>query len=186
MEERIDEREIICVICPNSCRLTVWHDKAGEIHVKGNQCPRGLPYGKSEYTNPVRMLITTMRVEGGLLPIIPVRSVQPIPKEHLLRSIKVVNDVVCHAPVKMGDVVVKNILGTGVDVIASRNMDSFEGSSKLSHKYDPNDLQETLFHTLIDTFYGGNTQLSHEDRLKLEEAEKTIINRLQKFGLQSK
>ncbi|UYP47892.1 hypothetical protein NEF87_004177 [Candidatus Lokiarchaeum ossiferum] len=185
MEERINEREIICVICPNSCRLTVWRDKEGELHIKGNQCPRGLTYGESEYTNPVRMLITTMRIEGATLPVIPVRSVEPIPKQHLLRSIKVVNDVVCQAPIKMGDVLIKNILGTGIDVIASRSMDTFEGTSKRIHRYNKNDLNETIFHTLVDTFYGGNTQISAEDRLKIEEAEKIIINRLKKFGLQT-
>lgn len=185
MEERINEREIICVICPNSCRLSVWRDKEGELHVKGNQCPRGLTYGKSEYTNPVRMLITTMRIEGGALPVIPVRSTHPIPKQHLLRAIKVVNDVVCHAPIKMGETVIKNIMGTGIDVIASRSMDNLDTRKKEIHRYDVNDLKDTIQHTLIDAFYGGNKQISDEDHLKIEEAEQTIIKRLKKFGLQT-
>src|SRR6056297_1701971 len=108
MQERINEKEFVCVICPNSCRLSVWKDNEGEMHVSGNQCNRGVDYGIKEYTNPERMLITTMRIEGAKLPVIPVRSKTAIPKDQLLAAVKVVNEESCEAPVKMGDVLIPN------------------------------------------------------------------------------
>ncbi len=120
----VNEKEIICVICPNSCRLRVSQDpKTKEINVEGHQCPRGKKYGISEYSNPVRVLITTMRVEKGKLPVIPVRSTEAIPKSLLIEAVKVVNDTHCLAPIKMGDILIDNILNTKISVIASRDID---------------------------------------------------------------
>jgi CxxC motif-containing protein len=93
------------------------------MHVSGNQCIRGEHFGFKEYTNPERMLITTMRIENSKFPVIPVRSQKPLPKDQLLAAVKIVDDHVCNAPVTMGQVVIPNILGTGIDVIASRSMD---------------------------------------------------------------
>ncbi len=122
MDKRIDERNIICIICPNSCRLTVWRDGDGEIHIKGNQCTRGITYGNDEYTNPKRMLITTMQIENGIIPLIPIRSAAPIPKQLIFKAMRLVSERSCEAPVKIGQVLVENILGTGVDIIASRSI----------------------------------------------------------------
>jgi len=121
-QERIDEREIVCVICPNSCRLTVWKDSEEEVHIIGNQCSRGIKYGESEYLNPVRMVITTMRIEGAPYPVIPVRSAEPIPKSLIFQAIKLINRQVCHAPIKMGDILIEDILGTNIPLIPSRSM----------------------------------------------------------------
>ena len=121
-QERKDEREIICVVCPNSCRLTVWKDSEENVHILGNQCVRGITYGESEYLNPVRMVITTMRIEGAPYPVIPVRSEEPIPKPLIFQAIKLINKQVCHAPIKMGDILIEDILGTKISIIASRSM----------------------------------------------------------------
>ncbi len=119
------ERQITCTICPNSCRITAWIDETTEeVHVEGYTCPKGLEYGYNEYTNPVRTLITTMRIENGTLPVIPVRSNSPIPKPKLKEAIGIVNQTICQAPIKMGDIVIENIFDTGINVIASRNMDT--------------------------------------------------------------
>jgi CxxC motif-containing protein len=183
MEERINEKEMICVICPNSCRMSVWKDTQGEIHVSGNQCIRGEKYGIKEYTNPERMLITTMRIEGGKLPVIPVRSREPLPKGELLEAVKIVNDHVCNAPVKMGDVLIENIVGTDIDVIASRDMDEYEEGARVCERYDENDPEEVVHYTLLDAFYNGKTMLSEDEKIHLENVERQIIERLKKFGL---
>ena len=126
-ENYINEKEIICVICPNSCRLTVSEEKdTKEIKVEGHLCPRGKKYGISEYSNPVRMLITTMRIEDGKLPIIPIRSTEAIPKSLLLDAVKIVNEEHCIAPIKMGEILIDNILNTGISVVASRNLDKIK------------------------------------------------------------
>ncbi|MBN2157482.1 MAG: DUF1667 domain-containing protein [Candidatus Lokiarchaeota archaeon] len=117
-----DVPEIICTICPNSCKLQVFEDEQGEIQVEGAGCARGVEYGKEEYLDPKRMLITTIKIENGVLPVLPVRSQVAIPKEKIFDAIKVVNHVSAKAPVQMGDVIIPNLLELGISVIASRSM----------------------------------------------------------------
>ncbi|MCF2141498.1 MAG: DUF1667 domain-containing protein [Candidatus Lokiarchaeota archaeon] len=178
VEERINEKEIVCVVCPNSCRLTVWEDKLGEVHVSGNKCPRGVVYGKSEYTHPVRMLITTMRVEGGVLPVIPVRSEKPIPKELLLKAIKVVNEHYCQAPVKMGQILLRDILGTGVNVIASRDLMQDENKKIAFSIYDEMSPEEIVQQTLVEDLFDKKQNLTFEEKEKLERIKKHLVERL--------
>lgn len=120
---REKQQRMTCVICPNSCRLTVWMEPGSkEIRIEGYICPRGKEFGLNEYTNPVRMIITTIRVEGGTLPVIPVRSRTAIPKAKLKDAFVMINRAVCQAPVTMGQVLIPNIVDTGIDIIASRDM----------------------------------------------------------------
>ncbi len=121
-QERKDEREIICVVCPNSCRLTVWKDSEDKVQITGNQCARGLAYGENEYLHPVRMVITTMRIEDAPFPVIPVRSEEPIPKDLIFQAIKIINKNKCRSPIKVGDILIENILDTKINIIASRSM----------------------------------------------------------------
>ena len=75
----MDKKEFVCIACPNSCKLTVW-EEAGEIHVEGHTCKRGIDHGKNEYTNPMRMLTTTVAIEGGHHRRLSVSSTGEIPK----------------------------------------------------------------------------------------------------------
>ncbi len=117
-----DMKEIICIVCPNSCKLQVFKDETGEVQVEGYGCSRGIQYGKDEYTAPKRTLITTVKIEDGELPVLPVRSKEGIPKGQLFKAMEVVNHVTAKAPVQMGDVIIPNLLGLGIEVIASRSM----------------------------------------------------------------
>ncbi len=115
-------REMICVACPIGCSLVVALDKSGKVvTVAGNQCKRGDEYAITECTSPTRTLTTTAKVVGGIHPLIPVRSAKPLPKQTLRESVKLINAVEIKAPVKIGDVVIANILDTGVDIIASNS-----------------------------------------------------------------
>lgn len=119
-----DTEKITCIICPNSCRLEATMNSDGSITITGHTCPRGEEYGKNEFIAPVRSLITTMRINNGVLPVIPVRSNKPLPKEKIFEAMNVVNQTSVDAPVKMGQVIIQNILGLqGIDVIASRDME---------------------------------------------------------------
>ncbi len=117
-----DMKEIICVICPNSCKLQVFKDENGEVQVENYGCNRGIQYGIDEYTAPIRTLITTVKIEDGELPVLPVRSRVGIPKGDLFKAMEVANHVTTKAPIKMGDVIIPNLLGLGIEVIASRSM----------------------------------------------------------------
>ncbi|AAK79293.1 CxxC motif-containing protein [Clostridium acetobutylicum] len=113
------EIELICICCPKGCHLKV-DDKS--LRVEGNNCPRGAEYGVNEITNPVRTITSTVKVEKGEAVIVPVKTKEPIPKKLTMGCMEEINKAVINAPVKIGDVVIKNVLGTGIDVVATKNV----------------------------------------------------------------
>lgn len=114
--------KLVCIECPVGCEMEV-EEVEGEVKVKGNRCPRGEKYAIQEMRNPRRMLTTTVFVEGGIYPLLPVRSDREIPKGMVRECVKELSKIKVKAPVKMGAVVAKNICKTGVDIIASRGME---------------------------------------------------------------
>ena len=112
-------KELICINCPRGCHLTV--DE--QLNVKGNMCPRGAAYGKQEVTNPTRTVTSTVRISGAELPLCPVKTAQPIPKGKMTDIMVSINRISLRAPVRIGDVVIPDVCGTGVDVVVTRNMD---------------------------------------------------------------
>lgn len=114
------KKDLVCVSCPIGCAITVKLNDAGEVvSVTGNTCKRGESYARQECTHPERMLCTTVKVEGGRLPVVPVKSASPVPKELLVACMQEINQITVQAPVKIGDVVLKNILNTGIDIVAT-------------------------------------------------------------------
>lgn len=118
-------KEFVCIVCPNSCRLTV-SENNGEITVKGNTCKRGLEHGISEYKNPMRMITSTVAVSNGTLPRLSVISTGEVPKTNLNECLEKIYSVSVKAPIKCGDVIISNINDTGVDIVASRSMNKKE------------------------------------------------------------
>ncbi len=117
----MDKEKLVCVSCPMGCHLSVSISN-DEWHIKGNQCKRGITYARSELTNPCRTLTTTVRIIGATFNRIPVRTSSPIPKGIMFDAMKLINTAKVMAPVKVGDIIIRNILDTGVDIIASRSM----------------------------------------------------------------
>lgn len=115
------KHKMICIVCPTGCKLTVTQTSEG-MYVEGALCKRGEVYGVKERTNPTRIVTSTVKIYGGELVRIPVRTESDVPKALILSCMMAINKVVLNAPVKMGDVVIKNILNTGVDLITSRSM----------------------------------------------------------------
>jgi|LAHS01.1.fsa_nt_gb CxxC motif-containing protein len=113
-------KELICINCPRGCHLTV-DDQL--LTVKGNFCPRGAAYGKQEVTNPTRTVTSTVRISGAELPLCPVKTAQPIPKGKMSDIMVSINKITLTAPVHIGDVVIPNVCGTGIAVVATRNME---------------------------------------------------------------
>lgn len=114
-------KEYVCIVCPNSCRLTVTEEN-GEIKVTGNTCKRGEEHGIAEYTHPMRMLTSTVAVTNGILPRLSVVSTDVIPKDQLGECLDEIYRVSIKAPVKCGDIILSNIKNTGVDIVASKSM----------------------------------------------------------------
>lgn len=114
------KKNLTCVACPLGCSITVELDDAGNIlSVTGNTCKRGDAYARTEMTNPTRSLTSTVKVSGGAHPVVPVKSAAPVPKSMLFDCMKEINQVTLQAPVKIGQVVIQNILGTGVDIVTT-------------------------------------------------------------------
>ncbi|MBQ3455072.1 MAG: DUF1667 domain-containing protein, partial [Synergistaceae bacterium] len=100
-------------------------DDSGEVvKVEGNTCPRGESYARSEVKDPRRVFASTVRVKGGKLPVCPVRSKTPAPKGKLFEIAREVAGVVAEAPVKIGQVLIHNVCGTDVDIVASRDLEA--------------------------------------------------------------
>ena len=112
--------ELICIVCPKGCHLRV--DEENGFAVTGNGCPRGAAYGHKELTNPTRVLTSTVRVEGGALRRASVKTNGELPKGRLFDAMRVLDGVVLKAPVAIGDVVIGNLLGLGVDLVATKNV----------------------------------------------------------------
>lgn len=115
-----DKKQLICICCPTGCKMTAFFLPERKVVVRGNRCKRGEKYAAAELLHPMRSLTTTARVAGGEQPLVPVRTKQEIPKEALTRCMAVLKTVTVTAPVKPGDVVVRNIAGTGADIIATK------------------------------------------------------------------
>lgn len=113
-------KEVICICCPKGCHLKV--DEANDYAVTGNACPNGAAYGKEELTHPTRIITSTVRAEGGLHPRCSVKTASAVPKELMFDVMAELDKVVLQAPVHVGDVVIANVCGTGVDVLATRSL----------------------------------------------------------------
>ena len=110
-----------CIVCPQSCDITLV-DEEGKITVSGNRCVRGENYARNEYTNPRRMITTTVSIKGSHIHMLPVISSDTVPKEMLKDCLHYLYTLQLEAPVTMGQIVVQDILGTGIDIIAARTI----------------------------------------------------------------
>ena len=115
-------RELTCIGCPLGCSITVTMNNTDVVSVTGNTCPRGDAYARKEVTNPTRIVTSTVRVEGGISPMVNVKTASAIPKSKIFDCTNALRDIVITAPVKIGDVVLSDVAGTGVDVVAAKNI----------------------------------------------------------------
>ena len=126
-------RNITCTVCPMGCSLVV-SKVNGEYKVEGNTCKRGAKYGVEEVTNPRRVITTTVKLNGGYLNLLPVKTNDSVPKELMFDIMKLLDNVEVNAPVSVGDVIVKDVLGTGVDVVSAKSMESLNLNDGYEHE----------------------------------------------------
>ncbi len=119
--------KLICITCPKGCSLEVTRDGETIISVKEAGCKRGPDYVKAELTDPRRMVASTVRVRGGLHPLVPVYTLAAFPKPKITDLLAELRKVEVSAPVVIGQVILENALGTGIDIVASRSMQSNAG-----------------------------------------------------------
>lgn len=116
-------RKVVCVLCPLGCKIRIELDEEGNIlSISGNKCPRGEGYAKDEIKDPKRVVTTSVKVLDGELPLASVKTDGPIPKKYIFELMKILKSVEMKAPVNVGDVVVRNIFETNVNVVITRSV----------------------------------------------------------------
>jgi CxxC motif-containing protein len=114
----------LCIGCPLGCRLEVEGDEAGKVvEVRGWSCKNGKAYGRQEHTDPRRFVATTVGIRGASWKRIPVKTSSAVPKGLVRDVVCVVQGVEVEAPIKIGTVILADVLGTGVDIVTTRDMD---------------------------------------------------------------
>ena len=116
-------RNLICIGCPMGCPLTVTLEDGAVAKVEGNTCKRGDNYARHEVTNPTRILTTTLPVRGGASPTVADKTAGEVPKPLLLECVRAIKSLTLEAPVKAGQVVFADICGSGVDLIAVKDVE---------------------------------------------------------------
>jgi len=125
MSDKCKEKELICILCPLGCKMQVSEkpDQPGELTIRNIQCRKGKEYAVEEYKNPTRTLTSTVAIHNTVLPRLPVKTSKALPKELVYRAMEEINKVELDGPVRMGDVIIKDLLGTGIDVVATRSLE---------------------------------------------------------------
>ena len=119
------KKELICINCPQGCNLNVEFDKEKIISLEGNECKMGVKYAEEEVFHPVRMVTTTAAVMDGFIKLLPVKTSCPIDKSLTPNIVKEISKIRVETPVKLGDIIIKNILNTGADILATRTVKKF-------------------------------------------------------------
>lgn len=120
----MEKRELICIGCPLGCMITVDMQDGKVVKVTGNTCPRGEKYAIKEVTSPTRIVTSTVKVAGGDIHILSVKTREAVPKNKMFECANALKSVEAHAPVKIGDVVLKDVAGTGIPFVATKNVKS--------------------------------------------------------------
>lgn len=118
----MEEKNLICINCPLGCMVSVWMEGGSVVRVSGNTCKRGEDYARKEVKNPTRIVTSTVRVIGGEAAMVSVKTKQDIPKGKIFECMEALRGVSVKAPVRIGDVVLSDAAGTGVDIVATKNV----------------------------------------------------------------
>ena len=120
----MDKRELTCIGCPLGCSITVTLENGEIKDVAGYTCKRGHDYARKEVTNPTRIVTSTVRLTGSVTgaSVVSCKTAQDIPKGKIFEIAAALRQVTAHAPVKIGDVLLANAAGTGVDIVATKNV----------------------------------------------------------------
>jgi CxxC motif-containing protein len=118
----MEEKNFICTACPMGCKLIVRMEGDEVVKILGHRCRKGETYGRQEAVAPQRMLASTVKISNGIHPLLPVYTKGSIPKRKIFEVLEMIRAIEVTAPVKAEDVIIENVIGTGVNVIASRDM----------------------------------------------------------------
>lgn len=118
----MEQRTLTCIGCPMGCKVTVELNNGEITNVTGNTCKRGDDYARKEVSHPMRIVTSTVRVIGGDLPVVSVKTERDIPKEKMRDIMNSLADIRVPAPVHIGDVILENVALTGVNIVATKEV----------------------------------------------------------------
>lgn len=120
------EQEVTCIICPIGCKILVRTDGIEFEVLGGNKCKKGIEYARNEALDPRRMLTTSVLVKNGDWPLVSVKSSKPVPKQKVFSVLEEIKRINVKAPVKSGQVILRNVAETGIDIIATKTVKNLE------------------------------------------------------------
>lgn len=118
----METRDLTCIGCPLGCALKVTMENGDVVSVTGNTCKRGDEYARKEVTHPTRIVTSTVCIENGVIPMVSVKTQNDIPKEKMMEIMKCIHSLTVKAPVHIGDILMTDIAGTGVNLIATKEV----------------------------------------------------------------
>ena len=122
----MEQKNLTCIGCPLGCQITVELENGEIISVTGNTCKRGDDYARKEVTSPTRIVTSTVKVSGGNAPTVSVKTKSDIPKDKIFDCAKALKEVTVQAPISIGDIILENVVGTGVDIVATKDVEAVE------------------------------------------------------------
>ncbi len=116
------KKEFICIVCPNSCRITAEYDEQEIQHIKGAQCQKGKEFLENEIKNPLRIFTGSVQCENGDYLLASVKTTKPIPKKYMKKLAEITHHIKIKAPIEVGQIIFADIMGLGSDLIATRKV----------------------------------------------------------------
>lgn len=117
-----DEKDITCIVCPIGCKILITTNGKNFEILKGSKCKRGMEYARNEALDPRRMLTSSVLVTNGEWPLVSVKSSKPIPKDKIFTVLREIKQTKISAPVKSGQIIIKNIANTNIDIVATKSI----------------------------------------------------------------
>ena len=117
-----EEKEITCIVCPLGCKILLKKTRCQVEVLFGNKCKQGIDYAINEALDPRRMLTTSVLVENGEWALVSVKSSDPVQKDKVFAVLREIRKIKVKAPVKAGDIIIKNVIGTGIDILATKSI----------------------------------------------------------------
>ena len=119
----MEERKLTCICCPRGCQIHVELEEGRIVSVTGNSCKKGDQYARKELTHPTRIVTSTVRVRGGVRPVVSVKTAADLPKTAIFDCVRALKQVEVPAPVAIGQVLLRDVAGTGVDVVSTARVE---------------------------------------------------------------
>ncbi|MBE5875824.1 MAG: DUF1667 domain-containing protein [Lachnospiraceae bacterium] len=121
-----EKKELVCIGCPKGCVLTVTMESGNVKEICGNTCPKGEDYARKEMLDPRRTVTSTVRVVHGVNPVVAVKTKEDIPKDKIFACMEALREVRVEAPVYVGDIILENVAGTGIAVVATGEVQTID------------------------------------------------------------